>query len=295
MTALVILNPYSARWKARQRWPEAAEALRAAGVDFEMVEMSGPNDGIARARAAAEQGYSPIIAAGGDGGISEVVNGLYQSNPEGVIGPLGLLPLGTANDLVVNLGLPLDLPGAARVIAAGKTRKIDLIRANEWVFDNNSAVGLEPVVTLYNIQMVKLKGIIRYLVAALRAIWAQPAWQGKLTWDDGQYAGPLSLVSVGNGAITGGLFHMSPAADPADGKLTFVYAYAPGRLRMLGLLPKTFSGAHVNDPAVHQHHATRLEIELTPGSPFQVDGELRERALTRVEYQVLPGKLEIFA
>lgn len=295
MTALVILNPYSARWKARQRWPEAAEALRAAGVDFEMVEMSGPNDGIARARSAAEQGYSPIIAAGGDGGISEVVNGLYQSNPDGVIGPLGLLPLGTANDLVVNLGLPLDLPGAARVIAAGKTRKIDLIRANEWVFDNNSAVGLEPVVTLYNIQMVRLKGIIRYLVAALRAIWSQPAWQGKLNWDDGQYEGPLSLVSVGNGAITGGLFHMSPAADPADGKLTFVYAYAPGRLRMLGLLPKTFSGAHVDDPAVHQHHATRLEIELTPGSPFQVDGELRERALTRVEYQVLPSKLEIFA
>lgn len=100
-----------------------------------------------------------------------MVNGLYQSNPDGVIGPLGLLPLGTANDLVVNLGLPLDLPGAARVIAAGKTRKIDLIRANEWVFDNNSAVGLEPVVTLYNIQMVRLKGIIRYLVAALRAIW----------------------------------------------------------------------------------------------------------------------------
>lgn len=295
MTALVILNPYSARWKARQRWPEAAEALRAAGVDFEMVEMSGPNDGIARARSAAEQGYSPIIAAGGDGGISEVVNGLYQANPDGVIGPLGLLPLGTANDLVVNLGLPIDLPAAARVIAAGKTRKIDLIQANEWVFDNNSAVGLEPVVTLYNIQMVKLKGIIRYLVAALRAIWAQPAWQGKLTWDDGEYEGPLSLVSVGNGAITGGLFRMSPAADPADGKLTFVYAYAPGRLRMLGLLPKTFSGAHVDDPAVHQHHATRLEIELTPGSPFQVDGELRERALTRVEYQVLPGKLEIFA
>jgi diacylglycerol kinase (ATP) len=295
MSARVILNPYSGRWKARQRWPEAAAALQAAGIEFDMLEMSGPNDGIAKAREAAQAGFSPIIVAGGDGAIGEVVNGLYQANPDGVLGPLGVIPLGTANDLMVNLGLPLDLSQAAQVIAAGKTRRIDLIQANEWVFDNNSAVGLEPVVTQYNIRMVRLKGILRYLVAALRAIWAQPAWQGRMQWDDGHYEGPLSLVSVGNGAITGGIFRMSPAADPADGKLTFVYAYVPGRLRMLGLLPKTFNGSHVNDPAVHQHHATRLEIELSPSSPIQVDGELRSEAITRVVYQVLPGKLEILA
>ena len=299
MPAKVILNPYSARWKARQRWPEAAAALQAAGIDFEMVESSGPNDAIVQAEAAARAGFSPIIAAGGTGRSGRWSTDYFSANPDGVLGPLGILPLGTANDLVVNLGLPLDLPAAAQVIASGKTRRIDLIQASldgeqsKWVFDNNSAVGLEPVVTLFNIRMVRFQGVLRYLVAALRAIWSEPKWEGTLTWDEGSYTGPLSLVTVGNGAITGGLFHMSPAADPADGKLTFVYGYAPTRWKMLALLPRTLNGSHVNDPAIHQVHATRLEIALNPGSPIQLDGEIRAEALQHVVYQVLPGRLDV--
>ncbi len=293
MPAKVILNPFSGRWKAKQRRPEVEAALRAEAIDFELVETSGPGDGVALAEQAAQAGYSPILAAGGDGAIGEVVNGLYRADPQGILGPLGILPLGTANDLAHNLGLPLDLRSAAKVIASGKTRRIDLGKANDWVFDNNSAVGLEPVVTLYNIRMVRLKGVIRYLVAAVRAILARPTWTMKLEWDGGGYDGPVSLVSVGNCPLTGGMFRMAPAADPADGKLTFVYGYAPGRLRMFGLLPRTINGSYVNDPAIHQHHTTRLTIDMTPSSPIQVDGELRSEALTRVVYQTLPARLDM--
>ncbi len=293
MTARVILNPYSARWKARQRWPEAASALEAAGIVFDMVETSGPGDGILKAEQAAREGRFPVIAAGGDGAIGEVVNGLYKHNPDGILGPVGIMPLGTANDLAVNLGLPLELKAAAEAIASGKTRRIDLGMANDWVFDNNSAVGLEPVVTLYNIRMVRLKGVVRYLVAALRAIWQGPSWNAVITWDDGEYKGPVSLVSVGNCAITGGLFRMAPAAIPDDGKLTFVHAFAPSRGKMLALLPRTISGTYVDDPAVHQHHTTRLSIEFETDSPIQLDGEIRSEALRKVEYSVLPGKLDI--
>lgn len=291
--AVVILNPYSNRWKAKQRWPEAEAALRRAGVEFELFEMQGPGDGIRLAEQAARQGYIPIISAGGDGGTGEVLNGLFRASSEGVLGPLGVLPLGTANDLAHNIGLPLDLEAAAQAIAAGKTRRFDLGQANDWVFHNNSAVGLEPVVTQWNARMVRWKGLLRYLAAALRAIASGPRWEARLKWDDGEYAGPLSLTSVGNCPVTGGLFRMAPAADPQDGKLTFVYAYAPSRLKMLSLLPRAINGSYVNDPAVHQHHTTRLSIELNPGSPIQVDGELRSEDLTRVEYRVLPARLDI--
>lgn len=294
MTAMVILNPYSARWKAQKRKPELEAALKVAGIAYELVETQGPGDGVTQAEAAARQGYSPIVAAGGDGAIGEVVNGLYRARPEGTLGPLGLMPLGTANDLVHNLGLPLDLVEAARAIAGGKTRRIDLGKANEWLFDNNSAVGLEPVVSVYNIQMVWLRGVVRYLVAALRAIGDRPRWSMRLEWDGGGYEGPATLVSVGNCPVTGGLFRMAPAADPADGKLTFVYGYAPTRRRMLGLLPRTISGDFVNDPAIHQHHTTRLKIEMTPTSPFQVDGEVRSRSISQVTYEVLPARLDLF-
>lgn len=293
MTARMILNPYSGRWKAQKRRPEAELALQEVGIEFDVVETQGPGDGIRLAIEAVRQGFSPIIAAGGDGAISEVVNGLYRVNPDGILGPLGILPLGTANDLAVNLGLPLDLKIAARAIQEGHTRRIDLIKANEWVFDNNSAIGLEPVVTLYNIRMVKLKGVIRYLVAALRAIHDGPKWQAKLKWDDGSYVGPISLVSVGNCPITGGLFRMAPAADPADGKITFVYGFAPTRRKMLALLPRTINGSFVNDAAIHQQHTTHLEIQVDPTTPIQVDGEIRSEGLDRIVYKILPGKLEI--
>jgi diacylglycerol kinase (ATP) len=293
MSAKVILNPYSGRWKAKRRRPEVEAALTQAGVEYEVVETQGPGDGVRLGEVAAREGWSPIIVAGGDGAIGEVVNGLSRAHPQGVLGPLGVMPLGTANDLITNLGLPLDLPQAARAIAGGKTRRIDLGKANDWVFDNNSAVGLEPVVTIYNIRMVWLRGVVRYLVAALRAIAAKPEWTMHLEWDGGGYDGPISLVSVGNCPVTGGLFRMAPAADPADGKLTFVYAHAPTRLRMLALLPRAISGDYVNDPAVHQHHTTRLAIEMSPGSPIQVDGELRAESLAQVTYEVVPARLDI--
>jgi diacylglycerol kinase family enzyme len=88
---------------------------------------------------------------------------------------------------------------------------------------------------------------------------------------------------------------MAPAADPADGRLTFVYGFAKNRRKMLSLLPRTINGSFVNDPAIHQEHATHLEIEVNPVTPIQVDGELRSESLTKVVYEVLPGRLDILA
>jgi diacylglycerol kinase family enzyme len=154
-------------------------------------------------------------------------------------------------------------------------------------------VGLEPIVTQWNARMVRLKGVLRYLVAALRGIYSSPRWSASIKWDDGEYEGPLSLVSVGNCPLTGGLFRMAPDADPQDGKLTFVYAFAASRLKMLSLLPRAISGSYINDPAVHQHHTTRLSIVLSPGSPIQTDGEIRSTDMTHIDYEVLPGRLDI--
>jgi diacylglycerol kinase (ATP) len=268
-------------------------SLAKAGVAFEVVETERPLQALELASQAWQQGFRPIIAAGGDGLISEVVNGLHRANPEGPIGPLAVMPLGTANDLATNLSLPTDLDEAARAISQGHCRRIDVGRVGDWLFDNNSAIGLEPVVTLFNIEMVRLKGTLRYLVAALRAIGQGRSWQGRLSWPGGGYEGPITLVSVGNGAITGGMFRMAPAADPADGKLTFVHAYAASRLKMLRLLPQTISGDYTVDPAVHQYHTTRLEIEVDPGTPLQVDGEIRGTDLSRVSYSILPAHLDL--
>ncbi len=294
MAGVLILNPYAGRWKGRSKRAEVESALRREGVEVEVWESTHAGEVIDLARTAAASAKAPLLIAGGDGTIGEVVNGLYQTHPEGVLGPIGIFPVGTANDLVVNLGLPTNPAEVAAAIRRGTTRRIDLGRVNEWVFDNNSAVGLEPVVTLYNIRMRHLRGLMRYLVAALRAIGDKREWRMRIEWDDGRAEGPVSLVSVGNCAITGGLFRMAPAADPTDGRLTFVYGYAPTRRKMLALLPRTMSGTYVDDPAIHQHHTRRLVITSQPATPLQVDGELRSEAVERLEYDALPQKLDLF-
>ena len=290
---LLIVNPYSGRGAAGRRRAELEGALSRAGLACERVETTGPRHAEALAQQGAAAGRT-IVVAGGDGTLGEALNGMTRAHPDGVLGPIGVLPLGTANDLAHNLGLPLELKAAAAAIAAGRTRRIDLGQANDWVFANNSAVGLEPVVTRYNIRMVRWRGVLRYLVAALRAINDKPIWRMRLAWDDGSFEGPISLVSVGNGVVTGGLFRMAPAALPDDGRLTFVFGFAPTRRKMLGLLPRTISGTFVDDPAIQQHHTTRLTVESTTPTPIQADGEIRDEAILRVIYRVLPARLDVF-
>lgn len=297
MTARVILNPHSNRWNAQKRWSQAEAALKAAGVDFDVVvsEKKGAITGLAEE--AARAGFSPIIAAGGDGTIGETVNGMLKAagSPEKLSIPLGVIPLGSANDLAFNIGLPTDLNEAAKVIAGGKVRGIDLCKCNERYFINNSACGLEPYVTTKHERIHWIKGITRYLVAAIWAIMDKPEWRGKVVWDDGSYEGMLSLVSVGNGRRTGGFF-MTPHADPFDGKLTLAFGYRSTRLGLLLALPKAFNedkGSYIEMEGMREVHSTRVSIQLDRPSYAHTDGELFPQQVQNLEYQIFPGKLNI--
>lgn len=296
MTAKLILNPYAARWEAGKREDAAAAALRKAGVDFETAVSEAPGHCLKLASEATKQGFDPIIAAGGDGTIGEVVNGIFQAVGKGKPPAFGILPLGTANDMVVNLGMPTDLEAAAALIGAGRTHPVDLCQVNERYFVNNAGIGLEPYVTAIQQNMTKVKGIVRYLLATLVAIWQNPQWHMDLEWDGGSYSGPCTLVSIGNSPLTGGVFYTVPHADPFDGKLTFVYGYLPSRLKILAVLPKTMKageGNYVEHPAVHEVHATHLHVRVVPDSPAHADGELFSTAIGELDYRVHPGRLKL--
>ena len=230
MTAKVVLNPYSNRWNSQKRWPEAEAALKAAGVDFQVTISQSKGQIVDLVEQAAREKCSPIIVAGGDGSLGDAVNGLARAatSDDEPLGPFGIMPLGSANDLVYALGLPLDLNEAARVIARGKTRPMDMGVMNGRYFANNSGAGLEPYVTIKHEKIQWIKGPVRYRVAAVQGILDKPEWHGKIKWDDGGYEGPLSLISVGNGRRTGGFF-MTPHADPFDGRLTLAFGYRATR------------------------------------------------------------------
>lgn len=297
MTAKVILNPYAGRWTALKRRPEAEAALQEAGINYEIELTEHPNHGVELAAEAVRQGFNPIICAGGDGSISEIVNGMMQAcdgQPSQI--SLGILPLGSANDLVDNLGLPEALPAAARVIANGHTHRMDLCQVNGRYFDNNAAIGLEPFITLIQQKITRLHGDLRYLVATVRGVLANPHWTVHMEWEGGSYAGPVTLVTVGNNPRTGGLFYVTPHANPYDGLLTFVYGFMPTRGQILRLLPRTMKpgpGNYVEHPSIHEVNSPWLRVHAEQPTPMHADGEIQSLAIQDLEYQALPAMLPV--
>ncbi len=291
--AKIIVNPYAGRWRAKAAIPDIERACQKIGLDYELVVTEEPGHGIELAREAALAGFSPIVSAGGDGSISEVVNGLMQAASDEVVGPFGVIPLGSADDFAAMLGMEKEVEAACRVIMAGHTRVIDVGCVNGRFFDNNSAIGLEPMVTITQAAMKRVKGTPRYVLAALKTILSHKPWRMRLTWDDGEYEGAVALVSVGNTRRTGGAFWMTPRAEPDDGYLDFIFAGKLGRLKLLRLLPTTFDGSHVERPEITYVRTTCLTIECDPPTPIQADGELFDLSATHIEYTTLPGRLQV--
>jgi len=290
----ILLNPYSNRWNAKARWQEAESALRGAGLDYDLSVSEHADHLVELAADAVQKGFSTLIVAGGDGSIGEVVNGAARGWDEKSPFPatMGIIPLGTANDLGDNVGVSRDFSAVAQMIKNGKTRRIDLGKCNERYFLNNSAAGLEPYVTTKQEKIKWISGIPRYLVAAIQGIMDKPEWIAKLEWDGGAYEGPLSLVSIGNGQRTGGIFFMTPHADPFDGKLTFVHGYRSARLGLFRALPRTMKpgkGSFVEMEGMYELHCTRLKIHLDKPSPAHTDGELFDSWIADLEYKIFPA------
>lgn len=297
MTAKVILNPYSNRWNSQKRWSEAEAALKAAGIDFHLAVSEKKGQIVDLAEQAVLQKFSPIIVAGGDGSVGDAANGLMRAaqSARAPLPPLGIMPTGSANDIVYALGLPTDLNEAARVIAAGKIRAMDLGKLNDRYFVNNSAAGLEPYVTIKHEKIHWIRGMARYLVAAVQGIMDKPEWNGEVRWDGGEYTGRLSFISIGNGRRTGGFF-MTPHADPFDGKLTLAFGYRGTRLGLFQALPRAFNedkGSYVELDGMKEVHTTRVSIHLDKPSPAHTDGELFPQWVQDFEYEILPGCLNI--
>jgi diacylglycerol kinase (ATP) len=297
MTAKVILNPYSNRWNSQKRWAEAEAALTAAGVEFDLAVSEHKGQIVDLAEQAARDGFSPIIVAGGDGSVGDAVNGLVRgaASEKEPVGPLGIMPTGSANDIVFALGLPTDLTEAARVIANGKTHAMDLGRLNDKVFVNNSGAGLEPYVTIKHEKIQWIKGMARYLVAAVQGIMDKPEWIGSITWDEGEHKGRFSLISIGNGRRTGGFF-MTPHADPSDGKLTLAFGHRATRLGLFQALPRAFKedkGSYVEMEGMYEVHATKISIHLESPSPAHTDGELLPEWIQEFEYEIMPKRLNV--
>jgi len=308
MRVLVILNPYANHHRAVGKSNSVESAMSEAGLDFKIVTTQSRGD--AKRIAVSASGYDAVVAAGGDGTVNEVVNGLLSVSGGESSQPLGILPLGTGNDFSDMTNIPRDLMSAAKIIAEGNTRQIDAGMVSfstsdgndqdsgPWhnrYFDNSCGVAMEPSVALEVERMKRLSGNMRYVVGVIRGFIKLKSWHIQVHWDGGCFESPTLLLSVANSPRTGGLFNVAPNALLDDGLFDVVFAPDMHKLEALTILPRLIKGSHVNHKKITTLRTTRLWIRSVPGTPMHVDGELVTESATAANYQVLPGKITLLS
>src|SRR5581483_5136137 len=273
--AFVVLNPAAGGGRARRRWPALRAALAAAGVEVAWAETAGPGAATALAREAAAR-WPLVVAAGGDGTVNEVVNGLVDE--AGVArATLGVLPLGRGGDAARNLGLARTPAAAVARLAAGDDVAVDLGRveaagaAPRWFVDA-AGVGLDADVAA---RAAGGGGTLPYLLGVARAVGRHRPTETVVRVDDGPvWTGAASAVIVANGPCFGGGMRVAPAADPRDGRLDVVVLGALGRAELLWWLPRVYRGGHLANPEVRVHRARRVRVDAAQARPLEIDGEL---------------------
>jgi YegS/Rv2252/BmrU family lipid kinase len=297
-TAKVILNPYAGHWAGARLAGDIAASLAGAGVDHDLIMTEGPGHAIELARRARGEGYEIVIAAGGDGTVNEVLNGLVLARRieiGGVVGTLGIIPIGTGNDFAETSGIPKSLPEVSRHLALRRTRLIDIARVNDRFFSNECGVGFGAQVAIEAQRLKRLRRFLVYLVAVFKALFRYRQPTMTLAWDGGQVTQRILMVSAGNGRRAGGGFYLTPEARLDDGLLDYMYADALSRPAILRLLPKAMKGTHIYDPAAHLGRTTRLVITSATPLPVHCDGEILAVGTQEVDIEVLPARLQLIS
>lgn len=286
--------------------PDAAAALRAAVRRLrEAGHTVRPRltfeEGDARvfAREAVAEGAGLVVAGGGDGTVNEVVNGLCDGAGEAPRGEgrplprLGVIPLGTGNDLAGALGLPEDPETALAAALAGTPVPVDVAVVNGRRFLNVSTGGFGAEATGETPDEVKrVLGPLAYVVTGVRKFVEMDVPTARFVCDGERvYEGPFLVFAVGNSRRTGGGNWLTPRADLSDGLLDVCIVKQVSRVDFLALAPQLRAGTHLEHPAVIYRRVRELRVESATELHVNADGEpLSGRRFT---YSVLPHRLEL--
>jgi len=250
----------------------ALGVLRAAAdVEVAATSNQGELDGVLHRR-----GGRHVVVAGGDGSLHAVVAALHRRN-ELQDSVVGLVPLGTGNDFARGVGIPLDPEEAARVIVKGDLHRVDLIvDCLGEVVVNNVHIGVGAQASHNAKNLKKVLGRAGYVLGALKAAVKPPFVRLRIEVDDhvvADFAHPILMVAIGNGSRVGGGAEITPEADPKDGKLDVMVAYATSPWDKLGYAVRFRRGTHHERDDVLYLRASRVSVS---GQNFycSADGEL---------------------
>jgi diacylglycerol kinase (ATP) len=307
----LILNPLADRGCAH----EIAHSLRGqigalaahhapqgAPYQIDWVETESAGHATDLAAQAVEEGYDIIVAAGGDGTVHEVVNGLMQADAQ-TRPTLAILPVGSGNDFAHNIGLPDDPAEAVKRLFEGSVKMVDIGRATDGTgrseyWDNTLGAGFGGAMTIISRQITRIRGFAMYLASVFVTIASRHAAPHMRIQVDGRPTidQPVTLLSIGNGPREGGGFPVLPHARPDDGVLDWVCVRKIGRLTMLRILPVVMAAKHLSWKQVTHGTGKHIVIDADQEMPIHLDGEIFaswEDDVRHLEIEVLPAALRV--
>lgn len=283
----VILNPSAGSVRDLDDLVERIGRLPGA----EICVTTKPGSAARFARTAIRKSCDLIVAAGGDGTLNEVINGIKEKAGRTRV---GLLPLGTGNDFARTIGMPIDLDAALEVLRAGKTRAIDLVRVTSdevRYFLNVSAGGFSGLVDeKLTPEMKKTWGPLAYLRGAAAALPELRAYRTTLAFDNAEsLVLDLYNVVVANGRYVAGGTLIAPEASIDDGLLDISLIQKRSVAELVLLAAQVALGTHLSSDVIVFRRAAKLTVNSKPGMWFNVDGELVGNEPAR--FEILPRAL----
>lgn len=277
MRVKVIINSRSGAGRGR----EQTDIIRSLGQRYGHMEIfmtHRPRHATELAATAADEGYDMVAAAGGDGTVHEVVNGLMRGDQAAL--PLGIIPIGSGNDLAFGLGIKEKAEDAVQRIFSGTPRSLDLARVTDdrgksEIFANNFGIGFDAIVVMRTETITRLHGFPMYLTAVLQTIlFYHNAPYLEMSFDDHSLNQRSLFLYCGLGTRGGGGFLLTPDARWDDGLIDSMLVNAIGRLTMLKMLSSAMKGTHVTSSHVSMRKNREIVVRSSAPMPIQLDGEM---------------------
>jgi len=294
-TWLLVLNPVSGRGVGLRDRAKIEAALAAEQLAFVAVVSAHPGHTLTLVADAITRGCRNILVAGGDGSLSEAVNGICAQSvvpPEAI--RLALIPVGTGNDWARAQALPHGYREAARIVAAGSVRShdagvIDFGAGGRRWFINVAGMGFDAGV----IQRMPTRrlGRLAYLIGLLRELVLYRPEALRWQQDGAERSAEAFVLFACIGRFCGGGMLVAPQASAEDGLLDFVLIRHMGRLAVLRALPALFDGSLARHPKVETWRADETAFPGAPGIAIEADGELVGQ--TPATFRVVQGALRM--
>ncbi len=283
---MVLVNPEAGSGQGRKMWPEIEAVLKGQSIDFEVFFSEAPGQVFELAALAYAHGWRDFIAVGGDGSLSEMLNGIAdatQKIPEDVC--LALIPAGTGNDWQRTMQLPEKLEDIVQLIKKRAFRRQDvgllqMVQMSESIgqryFLNIAGLGFDAFVSkrLNKMKESNKKGRLAYLWQLATGLFSYRAKPAKVFIDGEQlFLGDIFSLSAGICQYNGGGMRQLPDADPFDGLLDVTLIPEISKMKVIAQLKNLYSGAFVKEPEIQQFKCKEIFIECDSDVLIEADGE----------------------